>query len=113
MTETQGTALTSAGPTPAGPTPTVPTPGALTTSGALTTPGAPPTPGTLPAPAAVGPTASPGPTEPAAEPADPRVEDALSRLAEVDGLPLADQVEVFTDVHRRLAAVLADPDSQA
>ena len=36
------------------------------------------------------------------EPGDPRVEDALSRLAEVDALPLADQVEVFNDVHRRL-----------
>lgn len=43
---------------------------------------------------------------------DPRVDDALSRLAELDGLPLTEQVEVFTDVHRRLAAVLADPDSR-
>lgn len=38
---------------------------------------------------------------------DPRVEDALSRLAELDALPLAEQVEVFTDIHRRLSAVLA------
>ena len=45
--------------------------------------------------------------------ADPRVDDALSRLAEIDQLPLAEQVEVFGDIHRRLAAVLADPDSQA
>lgn len=44
---------------------------------------------------------------------DPRVDDALSRLAEIDQLPLAEQVEVFSDIHRRLAAVLADPDSQA
>lgn len=44
---------------------------------------------------------------------DPRVADALSRLDELEGLPLSDQVEVFTDIHRRLAAVLADPDSQA
>lgn len=44
---------------------------------------------------------------------DPRVVDALSRLDELDGLPLSDQVDVFTDIHRRLAAVLADPDSQA
>lgn len=44
---------------------------------------------------------------------DARVEDALSRLAELDGLPLAEQVGVFRDIHQRLAAVLADPDSQA
>ena len=47
-----------------------------------------------------------------AETGDPRVDDAISRLAEVDTLPLAEQVEVFTDIHRRLAAVLADPDSR-
>lgn len=44
---------------------------------------------------------------------DPRVADALSRLGEVEDLPLPEQVEVFTDIHRRLAAVLADPDSRA
>lgn len=44
---------------------------------------------------------------------DPRVDDALSRLAEVDSLPLTEQVEVYTDIHRRLAGVLSDPDSQA
>lgn len=44
---------------------------------------------------------------------DPRVEDALSRMSELDALPLSEQVEVYTDVHRRLAGVLADPDSQA
>lgn len=50
----------------------------------------------------------------ASEPAsDPRVDDALSRLAELGDLPLAEQVEVFGDIHRRLAAVLADPGSQA
>lgn len=49
--------------------------------------------------------------EPAAD-ADPRVVDALSRLDELTDLPLAEQVEVFTDVHRRLAAVLADPASR-
>jgi hypothetical protein len=43
---------------------------------------------------------------------DPRVDDALSRLAEVEALPLAEQVAVYTDIHRRLAAVLADPESQ-
>ena len=45
--------------------------------------------------------------------ADPRVADALSRLAEVEELPLAEQVQVYADIHRRLAGVLADPDSQA
>jgi hypothetical protein len=45
--------------------------------------------------------------------ADPRVDDALSRLAEIDNLPLTEQVEVYSDIHRRLAGVLADPDSQA
>jgi hypothetical protein len=45
--------------------------------------------------------------------ADPRVDDALSRLGELDALPLTEQVEVYTDIHRRLAAVLSDPDSQA
>ena len=45
--------------------------------------------------------------------ADPRVDDALSRLAEIDALPLTEQVEVYADIHRRLAGVLADPDSQA
>jgi hypothetical protein len=43
---------------------------------------------------------------------DPRVDDAWSRLAEVEALPLAEQVEVYTDIHRRLAAVLADPESR-
>jgi hypothetical protein len=55
----------------------------------------------------------PAPDDVTATPADPRVDDALSRLAEIDQLPLAEQVEVFGDIHRRLAAVLADPDSQA
>ena len=51
--------------------------------------------------------------EPRPTAADPRVDDALSRLAEVDALPLTEQVEVYADIHRRLAGVLADPDSQA
>lgn len=79
----------------------------------MPSPGTLPTPGALPAAASQsGLSGQPGAQAPT-EPGDPRVEDALSRLAEVDALPLADQVEVFTDVHRRLAAVLADPDSQA
>lgn len=57
------------------------------------------------------------PAQPTAEPvptsSDPRVADALSRLSEADQLPLAEQVAVYTDIHRRLAGVLADPDSQA
>ncbi len=44
---------------------------------------------------------------------DPRVDDALSRLEEIDSLPLTEQVEVYADIHRRLAGVLSDPDSQA
>ena len=68
-------------------------------------------------PHSAAPLAEPTPT-PTATPVpvssgDPRVDDALSRLAELEDLPLADQVEVFSDIHRRLAGVLADPDSQA
>jgi hypothetical protein len=54
----------------------------------------------------------PADARPVPNTADPRVDDALSRLAEVEALPLAEQVEVYTDIHRRLAAVLADPESQ-
>lgn len=49
----------------------------------------------------------------AASSADPRVDDAVARLADVNALPVAEQVEVYADIHRRLAAVLSDPDSQA
>lgn len=71
-------------------------------------------PGGIPDPATV-PDAQGHPEVPDASPtaADPRVEDALSRLAEIDSLPLTEQVEVYADIHRRLAGVLADPDSQA
>ena len=73
----------------------------------LSSPGIP-TPATLP-------TTPGGMTAPEPRPtaADPRVDDALSRLAEVDALPLPEQVEVYADIHRRLAGVLSDPDSQA
>ncbi len=54
-----------------------------------------------------------GDAPPTPSSADPRVDDALSRLAEIDDLPLTEQVEVYADIHRRLAGVLADPDSQA
>ena len=54
-----------------------------------------------------------GEAEAAASSADPRVDDAVARLADVNALPVAEQVEVYADIHRRLAAVLSDPDSQA
>ena len=54
-----------------------------------------------------------GESEAAAGSADPRVDDAVARLADVNALPVAEQVEVYADIHRRLAAVLSDPDSQA
>ncbi len=58
-------------------------------------------------------TESAGQTEVAASSADPRVDDAVARLTDVNALPVAEQVEVYADIHRRLAAVLSDPDSQA
>lgn len=39
---------------------------------------------------------------------DPRVSAALDRLAELAGLPLAEQVDVFTDIQAKLSSVLAD-----
>lgn len=39
---------------------------------------------------------------------DPRVDDAGSRLADLDGLDLHEHADVFQDVHDRLRAVLAD-----
>jgi hypothetical protein len=69
-----------------------------------------PAPATTPSPAQPRP---PQPARPEMGSGDPRVDDALSRLAELDALPVAEQVEVFTDIHARLAAVLADPDSRA
>lgn len=41
---------------------------------------------------------------------DPRVDAALDRLAELGGLPPAERVRGFDEVHRRLADTLADPD---
>lgn len=52
------------------------------------------------------------PTPASPLPPDPRIVDALSRLDELDTLPLAEQVPVYTDIHRRLSAVLSDPDSR-
>lgn len=84
---------------------------ATTTGGSLEVPTSASLPGAagdeslaqVPAPSALAPTAV----------GDPRVDDAVSRLAEVDSLPLIEQVEVYADIHRRLAGVLSDPDSQA
>jgi len=44
---------------------------------------------------------------------DPRIDDAMSRLDELPRLPLTEQVEVFADIHSRLASVLSDPESRA
>lgn len=43
---------------------------------------------------------------------DPRVDAALARLADTHGRPAADHVEVFEDVHRRLADSLAALDGE-
>lgn len=37
---------------------------------------------------------------------DPRVLAAIERLADLDGLPVAEQVEVFADIHARLTEAL-------
>lgn len=66
-----------------------------------------PTPASL-----AGPTPSSAPHAESVDAPDPRVEDAVSRLSELDGLPLAEQVSVFADIHGRLEAVLADPESR-
>lgn len=39
---------------------------------------------------------------------EPRVDAALDRLSELEGAPVAEHVEVFTDVHARLTRALAD-----
>ena len=44
---------------------------------------------------------------------DPRVDAALERLAELDGAPVSEHVEVFTDVHARLTGALADLGDEA
>lgn len=40
--------------------------------------------------------------------ADPRVDDAVARLAELRDLPTADHVSVYEDIHSRLNEALAD-----
>lgn len=78
------------------------------------TPATPPPP--TPTPELAGqpePAGQAGESEAATSSADPRVDDAVARLADVNALPVPEQVEVYADIHRRLAAVLSDPDSQA
>lgn len=42
-----------------------------------------------------------------------RVDAALDRLHDLDGLPTVDHVEVYEDVHRRLQEALADLEPSA
>ncbi|MBM3689819.1 MAG: hypothetical protein FJW80_09255 [Actinobacteria bacterium] len=39
---------------------------------------------------------------------DPRVDAALDRLAELEGSPVVEHVEIFSDIHVRLTGALAD-----
>jgi len=39
---------------------------------------------------------------------DPRVDAALDRLSELDSVPVAEHVDVFTDIHGRLTGAPAD-----
>lgn len=43
---------------------------------------------------------------------DPRIADALWQLSQCQELPVAEQVQAYTDIHRRLNEVLSDPASQ-
>jgi hypothetical protein len=55
----------------------------------------------------------PAPAPPSPEPTgDERVDTALARLDELTAAPVADHVEVFEDVHRRLQDVLASVDHE-
>lgn len=49
---------------------------------------------------------APGPSGPAA---DAAVQAALERLAEVSGLPPAERLQEYDEVHRGLAEALAEP----
>lgn len=53
----------------------------------------------------------PGPAQPPT--GDPRVDEAVSRLSELPGLPVAEHPAVFEDVHRRLAETLGELDPPA
>jgi hypothetical protein len=66
-----------------------------------------------PAGGGVDPIPSAAPAPPSAEPTgDERVDAALSRFAELTAAPVADHVEVFEDVQRRLQDVLASVDHE-
>jgi hypothetical protein len=70
---------------------------------------APAQPGPPPGPVASA--AAPGPAPAPPEPTgDERVDAALSRFDELATAPVADHVEIFEDVHRRLQDVLAAVD---
>ena len=43
---------------------------------------------------------------------DPRVDDAMARLVDVDGAPVSEHLDIYQDVHRRLHEALADLDSR-
>lgn len=67
-------------------------------------------------PADAGPEPEPEPEPPtndggAGTTGDPRVDEALARLRELDSLPTVEQVPVLEDVHRRLQDALADLDN--
>jgi hypothetical protein len=51
-------------------------------------------------------------TEPEGSTGDPRVDAATKRLADVQGRPAADHVDVFEDVHRRLQEALTGLDGE-
>ena len=67
-----------------------------------------------PAPSADGP-AGAGPLVPRARPStgDARVDDAVARLDDLPGLPVAEHLAVFEYVHARLTEALGDLDVQA
>ena len=44
---------------------------------------------------------------------DPRVDDAIARLDDLDGSPTSEHVEIVDDVHRRLQSALSDLDPGA
>ncbi|MWA00262.1 hypothetical protein F8568_007725 [Actinomadura sp. LD22] len=67
------------------------------------------TPGPAPVPPAEAGGGEPGlPAGPPPEPTgDPRVDEAVARLGELAGRPVAEHVEIFEDVHQRLQDLLA------
>jgi hypothetical protein len=43
---------------------------------------------------------------------DPRVDDAMARLVDVDESPVGEHLDIYQDVHRRLHEALADLDGR-